>query len=415
MTYDAIIIGGGHNGLVCGAYLAKAGLKVKVLERRPIVGGAAVTEEFHPGFRASTFSYLMSLLHPRVIADLELRRHGLEVLPCSDMFAPLEGGDYIVFSDNLEKTQRQFARFNKRDAERYAQFDRFIGEAATVVRALLFETPPDPARRDWRTYKRLASFAWRYRKIGGRMYRIVDLLTMSADDFLKRWFEDSRIRAVLAYYASIGTFVGPKSPGSAYVIMHHIMGEHEGAGGWGFIKGGMGAITQAIAAYGQTVGMEIETDSPIAEVRIRDGKAHGVITEDGRPYKAKVVISNASVKALFLGMIDRRHLSSGLPVRCAQLPNLLDRLQAQRGRRAPAAIYRPGEGARGWRARQLALSDLLPHRPGYRLSGKGLRRCEIRLVFVVTVHHAGDAERGRRLPGARRQAHDQSVRRACAL
>jgi len=243
--HDAIIIGGGHNGLVCGAYLAKAGLKVKVLERRHIVGGAAVTEEFSPGFRGSIFSYLMSLLHPRVIRDLDLERHGLEILPCSDMFSPLDGGDYIVFSDDLAKTQRQFARFNRHDADNYAAFDAYIGEAAAIVRKLLFETPPDPSKRDWKTFKDIASLAWRYRKIGDRMFRIVDLMTMSADDFLRQWFDDSRIRAVLAYYASIGTFAGPKSPGSAYVIMHHIMGEHEGAGGWGFIKGGMGAITQA--------------------------------------------------------------------------------------------------------------------------------------------------------------------------
>jgi phytoene dehydrogenase-like protein len=307
-VHDAIIIGGGHNGLVCGAYLAKAGLKVKVLERRDVIGGAAVTEEFSPGFRASIFSYLMSLLHPRIIRDLELKKHGLEILPCSDMFSPLDGGDYIVFSDDVAKTQKQFARFNKGDAERYAEFDKFINDAAAVVRQLLFDTPPDLSRRDWKTFKQVASLAWKYRKVGDRMFRIIDLLTMSADDFLKRWFEDSRIRAVLAYYASIGTFAGPKTPGSAYVIMHHMMGEHEGAGGWGFIKGGMGAITQAIASYGRTVGMEVEIGAAVGEVRIRDGKAFGVVLADGREYQARLVISNASVKALFLDMVDARHL-----------------------------------------------------------------------------------------------------------
>ena len=308
MTTDALIIGGGHNGLVCGAYLAKAGLNVKVLERRSVIGGAVVTEEFHPEFRSSTFSYLMSLLHPRVIHDLELRKHGLEVLPCSDMFSPLDDGDYIVFSDDVAKTQKQFARFNKADAERYVEFDRYINEAATIIRALLFETPPDPSKRDWKTYKQLLGLAWKHRKIGGKMYRVIDLLTMSADGFLKRWFEDSRIRAVLAYYGSIGTFTGPKSPGSAYVIMHHIMGEHEGAGGWGFIKGGMGAITEAIASYGRTLGLEIVTDAPIETVKISEGRATGVVTEDGREYDARVVISNASVKALFLSMVAEEHL-----------------------------------------------------------------------------------------------------------
>ena len=246
--YDAIIIGAGHNGLVCANYLARAGLKVLVLERRKVLGGAAVTEEIAPGFRASIFSYLMSLLHPRIIRDFELKQHGLEVLPCSDMVSPVSNDDYIVFSDDMAKTQASFAKFSKKDAAIYPEFDRYLQEAAQIVRKLLWETPVDPARRDWRGFRDGASLLWRYRKIGRKMYRLADMLTMSAYDFLREWFEDDRVMAVLAYYASIGTFAGPKTPGSAYVIMHHIMGEHEGAGGWGFIKGGMGAITQALAS-----------------------------------------------------------------------------------------------------------------------------------------------------------------------
>ena len=309
---DVIVIGAGHNGLVCGSYLARAGLKVKVLERRPLIGGAAVTEEIHPGYRASVFSYLMSLLHPRIIADLELRKHGLEVLPCSDMFSPLEDGDYIVFSDDMAKTQGQFGRFSNRDAAVYPEFDRYMNESAAIVRSLLWETPPDPSKRDWKTFKEMAGLLWRHRKIGDKVFRIVDLMTMSADDYLKRWFEDTRIRAVLAYYASIGTFAGPRTPGSAYVIMHHIMGEHEGAGGWGFVRGGMGAITRAIESYGKAFGMDVETDSPIAEITVRDGRAVGVVTEDGRAYAAKTVVSNASAKALFLQMLDPGHLPDDL-------------------------------------------------------------------------------------------------------
>ena len=160
IKYDAIIVGGGHIGLVCGAYLARNGMKVKVLERRSIVGGAAVTEEFHPGFRASTFSYLMSWLHPKVIRELELVKHGLRVLPCSDMFSPLDD-DYIVFSDDVKKTQSQFARFNRHDADIYPEFDKYISEATAVVRKLLFDVPPDPSRTDLRSLKELASFAWK--------------------------------------------------------------------------------------------------------------------------------------------------------------------------------------------------------------------------------------------------------------
>lgn len=307
-VYDAIIIGAGHNGLVCANYLAKAGQKVLVLERRDVVGGAAVTEEIAPGFRASIFSYLMSLLHPRIIRELELKKHGLEVLPCSDMVSPLDGEDYILFSDNIAKSQASFARFSKHDADIYPAFDRYLNEAANIVRKLLWETPVDPTKRDWRTFKDGASLLWRHRKIGRKMYRIVDMLTMSAYDFLREWFEDERVMAVLAYYASIGTFAGPKSPGSAYVIMHHIMGEHEGAGGWGFIKGGMGAITQALASSAREKGVDIVTGAPIREVRVQNGRATAVSTTTGETYAAKTIISNASAKTLYLDLVGETHL-----------------------------------------------------------------------------------------------------------
>lgn len=307
-SYDAIIIGGGHNGLVCGTYLAKAGLKTLVLERRHVIGGAAVTEEFVPGFRGSIFSYVMSLLHPRVIADLELRKFGLEVLPANDLFCPLHGDDYIVFSDDMRRTQAEFARFSGHDAGIYPAFDAYIQEAAAIVRKLLFETPIDPTRRDWRSFKEGAALLWRHRKIGARFYRIVDLLTQSAYDYLSGWFESDIIKAVLAYYASIGTFAGPKSPGSAYVIMHHIMGEHQGAGGWGFIKGGMGNITQAIAASGRRFGMEVLTDAAVAEVVVRDGRASGVRLADGRDFAAGIVACNADAKTLFQKLVAPQHL-----------------------------------------------------------------------------------------------------------
>ena len=309
---DVLIIGGGHNGLICGAYLARAGLKVTVVEQHDIVGGAAVTQEFHPGFRASTFSYMMSLLHPRIIADLNLRKYGLEVLPCSDMLSPIDDDDYIVYSDDIERTQASFARFNEHDAAIYPEFSKALYEAADVVRKLLFETPPDPTRRDWKAFRAMGRLIWKYRRYGDRFFRVYDILTMSADDYLKRWFEDPRIRAVLAYYASIGTFAGPKTPGSAYVIMHHVMGEHEGAGGWGFIRGGMGKITEAIAAYGATVGLEIVTGAWVDGVEVANGRVTGIVTRDGRQFDAGIVVSNASAKALYLDMIDARHLPDEL-------------------------------------------------------------------------------------------------------
>ena len=241
--YDAIIVGGGHNGLTCGAYLARAGLNTIVLERRHVIGGAAVTEEIIPGFRFSVFSYLMSLLHPKVIADFDLKQHGFEVLPATDMFGPIPGGNHIVFSDSVQKTQHSFARFSRKDADIYPEFDRYLMESVVILRKVLLETPPDPSCRDWKAFKQTLSFLWKYRRVRGKLFRLMDLFTMSADDYLSEWFESTHVKAVLAYYCGIGTFVGPRSPGSAYVVTHHLMGEHAGAGGWGFIRGGMGTIS----------------------------------------------------------------------------------------------------------------------------------------------------------------------------
>jgi phytoene dehydrogenase-like protein len=303
--FDAVVIGGGHNGLTCGAYLARAGLKTLVLERRSVIGGAAASEEVIPGFTFSVFSYLMSLLHPKVIADLELRRHGFEVLPASDMFGPLPGGDYITFSDDTAKTQASFARFSKDDAAIYPEFDRYLTESVGIVRKLLLETPPDPSCRDWKSFKETAGFLWKYRRIGGKLYRLIDLLTMSADAYMSEWFERTEIKALLAYYSGIGTFVGPKSPGSAYVIMHHLMGEHAGAGGWGFVRGGMGAISKAIASYGREKGLTIRTEAEVAAIDTAGGRTTGVSLADGTRIEAKVVASNVSAKLTFLKFLSR--------------------------------------------------------------------------------------------------------------
>jgi phytoene dehydrogenase-like protein len=310
--YDAIIVGSGHNGLVCAAYLAKAGLRTLVLERRAIIGGAATTEELAPGFRSSRFSYVMSLLHPRVIADLELARFGLEVLPANDLFCPLGGDDYIVFSDDLAKTQAEFARFSRHDADIYPEFARELELSANVVRKLLFETPVDPTKRNWRTFRDLAALLWRHRRVGKRMYRIVDLMTQSAYDFLSAWFDSDVVKSVLAYYASIGTFAGPRSPGTAYVILHHIMGEHRGAGGWGFVRGGMGAIPAAMRRSGERDGLQVLTDAAVTEIRVSSGRATGVRTTDGREFDARIVASNADAKTLFRRLVPAGQLPAEL-------------------------------------------------------------------------------------------------------
>ena len=311
-SYDVIVVGSGHNGLVAGAYLAKAGLRVLVLERRSLIGGAAVTEEFTPGFRASRFSYVMSLLHPRVIADLELRAFGLEVLPANDLFCPLGGDQYIVYSDDQAKVQSEFARFSRHDAVAYPAFARQLDESATLVRKLLFETPVDPMRRSWKNFRDSAALLWRHRRVGDQAYRLVDLLTQSAYDYLSVWFENDIIKSVLAYYASIGTFAGPRSPGTAYVILHHLMGEHQGAGGWGFVKGGMGAIPAAIARSAARFGMEVLTDAPVAEITVTAGRATGVRTVDGREFSASVVVSNANAKTLFRRLLKPEWLPAEL-------------------------------------------------------------------------------------------------------
>src|SRR5580693_8714704 len=301
--YDAIIVGGGHNGLTCGGYLARAGLKTLVLERRPVLGGAAVTEEIVPGFKFSVFSYLMSLLHPRVIADLELAKYGYKVLPATDMFGVLPGNDYIIFADDIAKTQKSFKRFSAKDAAIYPEFDRYLMESVKIMRRLLLETPPDPSCPDWRAFKETAKFLWKYRRVGNKLFRLVDLFTMSADDYLSEWFERSEVKAVLAYYCGIGTFVGPKSPGSAYVVLHHLMGEHAGAGGWGFVRGGMGSISKAIARSGEKFGLKIRTDAEVASIDTAAGRVTGVTTADGARYEAPIVASNVSCKITFLKLL----------------------------------------------------------------------------------------------------------------
>ena len=404
--YDAIIIGGGHNGLTCGAYLARAGLKTLVLERRAVIGGAAVTEEVVPGFKFSVFSYLMSLLHPKVIADLELAKYGYQVLPATDMFGLLPRNDYIIFADDIAKTQASFARFSAKDAAIYPEFDRYLMDSVKIMRKILLETPPDPSCRDWRSFKETAKFLWKYRRVGGKLFRLIDLMTMSADDYLSEWFESSEVKAVLAYYCGIGTFVGPKSPGSAYVVMHHLMGEHAGAGGWGFVRGGMGSITQAIARSGQEKGLVVKT-----AMRGRLDR-HGERPRDRRDARRRRALRGRHRGEQCLGEADlpqiprQVHAARRFRARRGSLPDVLQRLQDQHRLRGAPAIHRLR--CAGLRLR---LSDLRPHRADHRISREGLRRRQIRRHVARTLHNAGDAELRRRHHCAARQACRPSVRR----
>jgi len=306
--FDTIVIGAGHNGLICGAYLAKAGHKVAVLERRDVIGGACVTEEVWPGYRVSTASYVMSLLQPRIINELELKRFGFQVLPTDNLFVPFPDGRYFVYWDDLKKTCAEIAKFSRKDAETYPVFEAFLQDAAKFVRELLWVTPPNPASRRPSDVKEMLGLIWRFRKLGSKLFRFADLMTESISDYLDRYFESDQVKAVLAYYGSIGTFAGPRTPGTAYVLLHHLMGEHEGAGGWGFIRGGMGAISQAIARSAQRYGAMIRTGAEISRVTVKEGRAAGVVLRSGEELAAKVVVSNADPKRTFLGMVDPREL-----------------------------------------------------------------------------------------------------------
>ncbi len=303
-TYDAIIVGGGHNGLTCGAYLAKAGLRTLVLERRHIVGGAAVTEEFSPGFRASTFSFIMGHLHPKVIAELELEKFGLERIVVPDVIYPLYDDDCIVFTKDPEKNRRQIARFSKRDADAYPQFFEYLSGAINMLRALQLETPFDPTRKDLRSWLQMAAFAWRYRKVGTDLYRIIDTLSMSAYEYVSQWFESDVVKATFLYWATIGGNVGPYSPGTAFYLVAHLIGQT----GMSFSRGGMGRISDSIAASGRSHGMEIEVSAPVDDVLVRDGRAYGVRLTDGEEVHAKLIVSNVNAAITFGGLVAEQHL-----------------------------------------------------------------------------------------------------------
>jgi phytoene dehydrogenase-like protein len=298
--YDAVVVGAGHNGLTCACYLARGGLKVKVLERRPRVGGAAVTEEFHPGFRNSVAAYTVSLLQAKVIRDLGLAGHGLRIVerPLAN-FLPLANG-YLKVGGGLEATQREFARFSARDAERLPSYWDKLERVADVLRATVLETPPNVGGglRD-----ALAAFQAGRRLKGLDMEARRDLLglfTRSAADWLEDWFESDAVKAAFGFDAVVGNYASPYHPGTAYVLLHHCFGEVNGKRGqWGHAIGGMGAISEALAAEARRLGVEIECNAPVATV---SGEA--VTLEGGRELAARAIVANVNPKLLFLKLVD---------------------------------------------------------------------------------------------------------------
>jgi phytoene dehydrogenase-like protein len=302
---DVILIGGGHNGLVCAFYLAKAGLKVTVLERRDVVGGAAVTEEFHPGFRNSVAAYTVSLLNPKVIADLQLARHGLRVVERRmSNFLPLETG-YLAVGEG--RTKNEVAKFSRKDADALDAYGQRLETIADVLRELVLETPPNLVEGGWaQAMPELLKSAGLGRRLGRldltAKRDLLELFTRSAGDFLDGWFESAPIKAAYGFDGVVGNYASPYTPGSAYVLLHHVFGEVNGKkGAWGHAIGGMGAITQAMAAACREQGVEIRTGAGVALVQTKGGRATGVVTSAGEVLTARAVVSNLNPKLLFGG------------------------------------------------------------------------------------------------------------------
>ena len=308
--YDVIVIGGGHNGLVNAAYLARAGKKVLVLERRHVLGGAAVTEEVFPGFKFSVCSYVVSLLRPEIIRELDLPRHGLEILPLDGTFTPMPNGDYLWRVNDHAKTRREIARHSRVDAEAYDEYGKAMIDMAHFVKPIMNMTPPDPASLNPKGLKDLLFLGKRFQKLSADdKYNQVQLMTMSAVDFLDQWFETDVLKATMSASGIIGTFLGVRSPGTAYVLLHHYMGEIDGAfRSWGLSRGGTGAISNAIADAGREAGVEIRTEAPIEKIILKNGAAKGVVLKNGDEIYADVVSSSVDPRLTFMKMVGEEHL-----------------------------------------------------------------------------------------------------------
>jgi phytoene dehydrogenase-like protein len=324
-TCDVVVIGAGHNGLTCAAYLGMAGLAVKVVERRGVVGGAAVTEEFHPGFRNSVAAYTVSLLHPKIIAELRLFEHGLRIVERrAQNFLPTLDGRHLLAAEGV--THRQVAGFSRRDGERYDVFNRELDAAAGVLRDLALQAPPNLVRgaslRSLGELLKAGRLGNRLRRLSTENLRTVfDLFTKSAGDYLDGWFEGDLVKALHGFDAVVGNYASPYAPGSAYVLLHHAFGEVNGKRRvWGHAVGGMGAITQAMARAAAAHGVEIETDAPVREVLVERDRAVGVLLDDGRSIRAKAVAANVDPRRLYTRLVPAGALD----------PSFLRRMQAWR-------------------------------------------------------------------------------------
>jgi phytoene dehydrogenase-like protein len=311
-SYDAVVIGGGHNGLVNAAYLAKAGKKVLVLERRGVLGGAAVTEEIVPGFLFSECSYVVSLLRPEIIRELDLPRHGLEILPLDGTFTPMPSGDFLWRVNDHAKTQREIRRHSRLDAEAYDEFSKMMTPMCRFVKPLLSMIPPDPTTLNPKDLKQLNFLLQRFRELSSdERYTLVQLMTMSAADFLDQWFETDVLKATMSASGIIGTFLGIRSPGTAYVLLHHYMGEIDGAfRSWGFSRGGTGAISNAIGSAARELGVEIRTQAAVSKILVKDNRASGVVLKSGEEIRCNVISSSVDPHLTFEVFMEPKELPS---------------------------------------------------------------------------------------------------------
>ena len=310
--YDVVVIGGGHNGLVNAAYLAKAGKKVVVLERRGVLGGAAVTEEIVPGFLFSECSYVVSLLRPEIIRELNLPHYGLEILPLDGTFSPMLNGDYLWRVNDHAKTQREIRRHSRLDAEAYDEFSKMMTPMCRFVKPMLSMIPPDPTTLNPKDLKQLHFMLQRFRELSSdERYTLIQLMTMSAADFLDQWFETDVLKSTMSASGIIGTFLGIRSPGTAYVLLHHYMGEIDGAfRSWGFSRGGTGAISNSIAAAARELGVEIRTNAPVGKILNKNGRVTGVALQSGEEIRCNVVSSSVDPHHTFLSFMDAKDLPS---------------------------------------------------------------------------------------------------------
>jgi len=309
---DVIVLGAGHNGLVAAAYLAAAGARTLVLERRPLVGGACVTEELLPGHRFSTASYVCSLLRPEIIRDLRLREHGLEILPCGTSFTPLRDGRSLLLGLGPGEDARRLAGFSRKDAEAYPRFNAAIARLADLLRPTLAMTPPDPSALGLTDLLAFLKLGNRFRRMArADQNLLLKTLTMSCADLLDEWFESPELKATLAPTGTIGTYGSPRTPGTAFVFLHYFLGEADGSpGSWGFVRGGMGGVADALLAAARSHGAAIRVGAAVERILVKDGASRGVVLEGGEEIRSRVVVSNADPKRTFLRMMERADLPS---------------------------------------------------------------------------------------------------------